>query len=430
MALDVSDRRQMQFVGLAAVLAVLVASGIYLLVRPPGRLVVAYVSSASAVFPDNGVRILGVPVGEITKVVPEGTKVRVEMRLDDPDLRLPADVSAAVISPSLVTGRYVQLTPPYTGGPQFPDGGVIPVERTAVPLGVDDLTRSATDLSRALGPNQLNKQGAVSDLLDAGAQNLGGNGQALNDTIRNFGELSGTLSDSRKDLFGTVTQLQSFVSTIAANDKEVREFNGRLKDVAGFLADERGDLAEAVKELGIALKDVADFVHDNRALLKSNVDRLNDVTDVLVKQQRALEEILDVAPAALGNLANTYNGSAGTLDTRPNLTNEPVAAALCRAVQSALETKPPVEPPVDLPKVPDLPAICVQLLPNLGLPALPNPNDALTSLKAGQLPPVPGLALPTEPEAKKPSSEGEKAEPKAKKESESSEKTEQGGGDR
>src|SRR5919197_2640152 len=108
MAFNVTDRRQMQLVGLVAVIAVLIAGGIYLVVQPAGRLVVAYVSSAAAVFPDNGVRILGVPVGKITKVEPEGTKVRVEMRLDDPNLRLPADVKAAVISPSLVTGRYVQ----------------------------------------------------------------------------------------------------------------------------------------------------------------------------------------------------------------------------------------------------------------------------------------------------------------------------------
>jgi virulence factor Mce-like protein len=411
MAFNVTDRRQMQLVGLVAVIAVLIAGGIYLVVQPAGRLVVAYISSASAVFPDNGVRILGVPVGKITKVEPEGTKVRVEMRLDDPNLRLPADVKAAVISPSLVTGRYVQLTPPYTGGPQLENGGVIPIERTAVPLGVDELTRTATDLSRALGPNQLNNQGAVSDLLKAGAENLGGNGQALNDTIRNFGELSGTLADSRKDLFGTVTQLQSFVSTIAENDKQVREFNGRLKDVAGYLADERGDLAEAVKELGLALGDVADFVRDNRKILKSNVDRLNDVTDVLVKQKRALEEILDVAPAALGNLANTYNGSAGTLDTRPDLLRESLGATLCRSLSSAA--------PDQLAKLPAVGDLCGKLLSGIDLPKSPGVDGLLTSLQSGQLPPVPGLALPTEPD--------KKAEPKAKKESESSDKPEQGG---
>ena len=34
------------------------------------------------------------------------------MTITDPDVRLPADAKAAVVSPSLVTGRYVQLLPP------------------------------------------------------------------------------------------------------------------------------------------------------------------------------------------------------------------------------------------------------------------------------------------------------------------------------
>ena len=390
MPLTMTDRRQLQFTGLIAVVAVLLAGGLYLVIQPPGRTITAYFRSATAVFEDNSVRVLGVPVGSITQVVPEGTQVRVEMRLDDPDLKLPADAKAVVVSPSLVTGRYVQLTPTYSGGPELEDGAVIPVERTAVPLGVDELARTATELAKALGPNGVNSQGALSDALNVGAANLGGNGQALNDTIRNFGELSGTLADSRQELFGTVTELQSFVSTIAANDAQVREFNGRLQNVAGFLADERGDLAAAVKELSIALGDVADFVRENRDVLHSNVDKLVDVTDVLVKQRDALAEILDVAPAALGNLALAYNGSSGTLDTRANI-NElslPPIVLICEALRRGT--------PQNLP--PTLSQACSTLEPVIsGAVPLPSPADVITALQAGKPPPVPGLALPTEP---------------------------------
>lgn len=388
--LTLTDRRQLQFTGLIAVVAVLLASAAYLILQPAGRTFVAYFTSAEALFEDNSVRILGVDVGRITKITPEGTQVRVEMRLDDPDVQVPADAGAVVISPSLVTGRYVQLTPVYRGGPELADGAVIGVERTAVPLGVDDLTRTATELSVALGPNGVNADGALSDLLDVGAANLDGNGQALNDTITNFGELSGTLANSREDLFGTVTELQSFVSTIAANDAEVREFNGRLEDVAGFLADERGDLAAALSELSIALGEVADFVRDNREILNSNVERLTDVTAVLVKQQRALAETFDVAPAALGNLANAYNGSSGTLDTRANI-NEltlPPIVLICELLARGT--------PVGLPTT--ISDTCTDAEPILsGVVPLPSAAEVITSLQAGEAPPVPGLALPTDP---------------------------------
>lgn len=385
MALTGTDRRRLRYAALLAVIAVLVAGGVYLVVQPPGRAVTAYFTSAEAVFEDNAVRVLGVEVGRITKVVPDGTQVRVEMRLDDAELKLPADARAVVIAPSLVAGRYVQLTPTYSGGPELTDGAVIPVARTAVPLGVDDLARTASELSRALGPKGVNADGALSEVLDVGAANLDGNGQRINDTIRNLGELSGTLAGSREELFGTVTELQTFVSTIAADDAEVREFNTRLADVAGFLADERDNLGAALRDLSIALDDVADFVRDNREILASNVDRLTEVTEVLVRQKRALAETLDVAPAALGNLANTYNAASGTLDTRADI-NEltfPPAALACLLAERAS--------PGDLP--PDLAATCAEL----DEVQFPSAAEVITALQAGKPPPVPGLALPTEP---------------------------------
>jgi phospholipid/cholesterol/gamma-HCH transport system substrate-binding protein len=381
------DRRQLQLTALIAVIVLIAAAGIAFVVQPPGRQVTAYFSTADAVFEDNSVRVLGVEVGSITRVVPEGTRVRVEMRISDDDLKLPADASAAVISPSVVTGRYVQLFPTYSGGPELEDGAVIPIERTAVPLGVDDLTRTATELSRALGPGGVNAQGALSDLLDVSAANLDGNGQAINDSIRNFGDLQGTLADSRDELFGTITELQSFTSTIAANDTEVREFNTRLEDVAGFLADERQDLGAAVQELSIALGDVAAFVRDNREILGSNVDRLTEVTAGLVRQQDALAETIDLAPAGLGNLANTYNASSGTLDTRADI-NElslPIQVLACELVRRGA-------PGGVIPDA-ELAAVCAQIAQ---IP-LPSPAEVITALQSGQPPPVPGLALPMDP---------------------------------
>lgn len=389
MALTTADRRQMQVVALGSVLSVLVAAGVWAgSSLGGGRALTAYFSNASALFPDNEVRVLGVPVGKIDRVTPEGTRVRVDMTITDPDLVLPAGAKAAIVSPSLVTGRYVQLLPTYSGGPRLADGAVIPLSRTAVPLGVDDLARTASQLAQALGPNGANRTGAVARALDVGAANLDGNGQALNDTIRNLGDLSGTLDGSSDDLFGTVTELETFTSTLAANDGRVREFNGKLADVTGFLADQRTQLGGALAELSRALGDVAAFVKDNRAALKTNVDGLTDVTQTLVDQQRALTEVLDVAPAAANNLINTYNGSSGTLDTRADINElaNPSLVTLCQLLGKAAPAQIPA----------NVGALCGALQPlSDGTKALPTTQQVLTALYAGQPPPVAGLALPT-----------------------------------
>ena len=55
---------------LACVLAALIAAGVALVVtHPGGRHVTAYFADASALFPDNQVMVLGVPVGTIVQLL-------------------------------------------------------------------------------------------------------------------------------------------------------------------------------------------------------------------------------------------------------------------------------------------------------------------------------------------------------------------------
>ena len=66
------------------------------------------------------VRVMGVNIGTVTAVVPEGDRVRVAMEYDD-EYKLPADAKAAIVTPTLTADRFVQIAPAYTGGAS--DGG-------------------------------------------------------------------------------------------------------------------------------------------------------------------------------------------------------------------------------------------------------------------------------------------------------------------
>ncbi|NED63596.1 MCE family protein, partial [Streptomyces sp. SID10244] len=65
------------------------------------------------IYSGSDVRVLGVPVGKVDSVTPEGKTVKVTMTVDR-GIDLPADVRAVQIIPSVVADRYVQLTPAYT----------------------------------------------------------------------------------------------------------------------------------------------------------------------------------------------------------------------------------------------------------------------------------------------------------------------------
>ncbi|MGC1213416.1 MAG: MCE family protein [Micromonospora sp.] len=302
----------------ATVLLTAVAAGVVVWRHQPAqRRVVAYFTRAVGVYPGSDVRVLGVRVGEVESVTPQGRTVRVDLRYD-PDVEVPADARALIVPPSVVSDRYVQLTPAFTGGSILADGAVIPVDRTAAPMEIDDIYQALDDFNRTLGPEGANADGALSDLVTTGRANLEGNGGSLHDTLDGLSRTLTTLADGRQDLFGSVANLQRFTTALARSDQQVRGFNQQLADVAEQLAGEKDELAAALRNLAAALADVTTFVRRNRAALTDNVDALAEVTRVLVRQQQAVIDILDVAPLAVNNLSLAYNPRSGTLDTRDN----------------------------------------------------------------------------------------------------------------
>ncbi|MFE6959119.1 MCE family protein [Streptomyces sp. NPDC057696] len=314
---------------------VLVASLAYVL-WPRSRPVhvTAYFPRTVGIYPGSDVRVLGVRIGEVQKITPEGDRVRVELSYEE-GRRVPADAQAAIINSSVVSDRYVQLLPVYRKGAALRDGDVIPETRTAVPVELDRVFDSLHTTADALGPKGANKEGSLSRLLGVSADNLDGQGENLNRTVKDLSQAVTTLSDGRSDLFGTVRNLQVFTAALAADDKSVRSFNTSLTEVAGQLAGERKDLADALRNLGTALGDVSDFVKKNKKSLASDVKGLSKVTKVLVTQRAALEELLDVAPTGLSNLNNAYNPSSGTLDTRNNAQQaQDPASLLCSVLRT------------------------------------------------------------------------------------------------
>ena len=266
------------------------------------------------------VRVLGVPVGKVEKVEPAGDTVTVKMYYDA-EVDVPADAQAVIIAPSVVGDRFVQLTPVYDGGKKLADGAVLDTDKTSTPLELDQVYSSIDDLTVALGPKGANSEGALSDLLTTTAKNFDGQGANFNKTIRDLGKFTGTLENNKEELFGSAAELERFVGALARNDKTVRTFNKSLAGVSDLLSDERQELALSLKNLGTALGEVQTFVKDNKTLLSKNIKGLNRVSQTLVKRRGELDEILQVAPLALNNLALTYNPQAGTLDTAANIGN-------------------------------------------------------------------------------------------------------------
>ncbi|HEY0575166.1 MAG TPA: MCE family protein [Pseudonocardia sp.] len=380
-----SGRGRTTLIALVCVFVLVLVTGLWWLSRPAGATrLTAYFDRAVGLYEGSAVRVLGVRVGTVDRVVPDGPAVRVDLTVDH-EYPIPAGASAAIIASSLVSDRYVQLTPAYIDGPRMASGAVIPRERTATPVEIDELLRSVDTLSTALGPDGANKTGALSEVLDTTAANLDGNGAELNTTLVQLGKLADTLGRSRGDLFATVDNLNKFTATLARSDAQVRQFQSRLADVSGYLGSERGQVGDTLDALAGSLGQVSSFVKDNRELVASNLRQLTDITQALVDERKALAEVIDVAPLGSSNYVGAYDAASASVGVRAvfNEFELPLGVLVCTILQRYSEQSPQLSPPA----LTDALGGCVSLMQQLHkvLP-LPTVAQTLGDLQQGKLP--------------------------------------------
>lgn len=309
----------------ALVLAI-VAVGVYFAFfnSGPQKKVTAQFASAIGIYTGTPVRILGVNVGRVTGVHPGNENVSVTMDYSS-KYKLSSKAFAVEVTNSLVSDRYIQLTPLYDPTKDhavLASGAVIPERRTSTPAELDDIYKALDTLARALGPQGANKggkTGPLSTLLKVSAANLKGNGQALGQSITNLSQAAQTLADNRSNLFQTIKNLEQFTHALNGSDKQIRLFNQQLAQVASDLASERTDLGAALHDLTLTLDDVSGFVRQNAGKFHTDVKGLEQITGVLVKEKASLNETLAVAPVALANLVHTYQPDIGAIATRSNL---------------------------------------------------------------------------------------------------------------
>jgi phospholipid/cholesterol/gamma-HCH transport system substrate-binding protein len=254
-----------------------------------------------------------VPVGSIDTIEPRPSDVKITMSVSK-DLKIPKDARAVIISPNLVSARFIQLTLAYTGGAVLPDGGSIDLGRTAVPVEWDEVKEALTQLAVQLGPTTGSVQGPLGKAINQAADTLDGKGESFHNALRELSQVAGRLGDSRSDIFGTVKNLQVLVDALSASNEQIVQFAGNVSSVSQVLADSSRHLDNTLGTLNQALSDIRGFLHENNSTLIDTVNKLNDFTQTLSDQSDNIEQVLHVAGPGIANFYNIYDPAQGTLN--------------------------------------------------------------------------------------------------------------------
>lgn len=394
---------------LVALLAVL-ASSCALIGRGSTYEVGAVFERAVNLYPGSPVRALGIDVGSITDVENRDGVVHVTMALDE-GTELPADARAVVVPVTVLGERYVQLSPVYEGGPKLEDGDVIPQSRTQVPFEIDELLRGLDGYLGQIDPER------AGDLITNLADLLEGQGQELNDLIRNASGTVDLLADKGDELGAIVESLAQLTTTLGGRTAAVQELIRSYDTVTGVLVGNQDDLNAFITNLDRAAVELGGLLQRHRDPLRRDLGVLTTAGRTLERNIDRLELMLESTPRLFAAAARAYDPERNVLvlnnQAEPGLASDLYKArlrdrlaGLCRRIIVALggpaaagaaglvaadcanasspfwdalfadtpaPQPPAAEPPVDLPTGPPP-------VPDLPLPDVPTLVDGLDLL--------------------------------------------------
>ncbi len=324
---------------LVVALAVLLVGGLLsmrtLAERSSHTTVVGYFDNSTGLFVGDDVRIRGVSVGKVVTIQPEPLRSKITFWFDR-KYKVPEQANAVILSPQLVTGRAIQLTPPYSGGPTMADGAVIGQDRTAVPVEWDDIRTQLERLTDLLQPT---KPGGVSSLgaaINSAAGNLAGQGADIRATIVKLSKTISVLNDHSSDVFGTIKNLSTLVSGLRDSSDLLAQLNVNLAQVSGLLADDPNKVGRAVEDLNSVIGDVQSFVAENREPIGTASDKLTSISNAVAGSLDDIKQFLHVAPNVAVNFNNIYEPANGSLTGALQVNNfaNPLSF-LCGAIEAA-----------------------------------------------------------------------------------------------
>ncbi len=288
----------------------LVVGGWYALIRKPDvRTVHADFAFVNGLFTGSKVTVLGVPVGRIDRLEPAGDHVRVTMTVDGA-VRLPADVSAYVLNPSVISERHLELGPAYTGGAELVDGATIPRTRTHSPIGFDQLLGSLGTLTQVLGPGEAPDSGGpapggLGALVNKTAQAWDGRGPEFQRALDQLASASGIVGARSDDIEGLIGGLSQLMNSFQAKQVSLDGLIRSMGELSGQWAGTDQDIATPIADLRTVVDQINAFVAEHGDQVGVVAENLEELGKVLAENRAGLAEFMDLAPLMMQNLSST-----------------------------------------------------------------------------------------------------------------------------
>lgn len=254
-------RRQLErygkwLIAIAFLAVVSLVCGVYIVIQQhisnpfeDKRTVYAEIRTTNGLIPGlaQPVNVAGVRVGTIADAELKNgiSRVKLEIKEDELD-HVYNDARATLVPNTALKDMQIELVPGTREAGEMPDGGTIPVARTAPPVDADELTAALDADSREF----------FTLLVSGTDRGLRGRGQDLNEllkalepTAKQMQGVTGVLADRHKQLKRLVTNLGVLSRAVGKREPQLVRLIDQSNTTLGALAAEQSALGQSVARL-------------------------------------------------------------------------------------------------------------------------------------------------------------------------------------
>lgn len=235
----------------------------------------AYVADAAGLSTGDEVQVAGMSVGQVRNLSLEGDKVRVDFSIDT-DVELGEDTSAQIKTDSILGRRALAV---YSSGRgELPDR-TIPLAKTSVPY---SLTSALGDLSTTVEALDTAK---VSDALNVISETMEASSPEVRGAIDGITRLSRSLNERDQALRDLLDKAAGATDVLGERSEQINQLMVDGNRLFTQLDLRRRALSELIVNIDALARQLSGVVQDNEAQLGLALDKLENVSDLLIRNR-------------------------------------------------------------------------------------------------------------------------------------------------
>ncbi|XVQ10117.1 MCE family protein [Spirillospora sp. CA-255316] len=266
-------------------------------------------AKARSFYPESKVKIMGADVGLVDRVETVGDRIEVTFHVKE-GVPLPRGVQASIVPLNLVGERNLVLHPAWRPGQPKETSNRIPIERTHVPVEVDDALSSFTNLANALDPTKMRTA------LDRTAGTVNGTGREFNATLEQSARLVENVAGQDKELVEVARNLQRLSGVVRGREQVLGRLITNFAEATRVLSAERGELQDLVRGVLELSKNGDKLLKKYKGRLPYDLAVLTRTALVLRGNAKEIAQLVHSLPGISEALIGGYNPENKSLQIR------------------------------------------------------------------------------------------------------------------